>query len=134
MTLVPDASVLLAALLDGGSNGRWAESVIGDHDLVAPDQVVLETMNVLRRLERSGDITRLEANVAQRDANRLVIELLPAAPFAERIWSLRHNLTSYDAAYVAIAEALDVPMATLDTRLVGSAEAGTAVNCTFIVP
>ena len=45
------------------------------------------------------------------------LELFPFAPFAERIWALRGNLTGYDAWYVALAEALDCPMVTLDRRL-----------------
>jgi predicted nucleic acid-binding protein len=47
-----------------------------------------------------------EANAAQDDLMQLDIELFPFEPFAGRIWELRHNLTSYDAWYVAIAEAL----------------------------
>ncbi len=45
------------------------------------------------------------------------MELFPFAPFAERVWALRENLTSYDAWYVALAEALDCPLVTLDRRL-----------------
>ena len=95
---------------------------------------MLETMSGLRRLERAGEIARLEANVAQRAVTRLALELVPVAPFADRVWALRHNLSSYDAAYVAIAEALTVPVATLDARLAGSAEANGDIGCTFLVP
>ena len=45
------------------------------------------------------------------------MELFPFAPFAERVWALRENLTSYDAWYVALAEVLDCPLVTLDRRL-----------------
>ena len=48
---------------------------------------------------------------------RLELELFPFSPFAERVWELRENLTSYDAWYVAVAEAFDCPLATLDRRL-----------------
>jgi predicted nucleic acid-binding protein len=41
----------------------------------------------------------------------------PHDPLLDRIWSLRHNLTAYDASYVALAEALDVPLVTADERL-----------------
>jgi predicted nucleic acid-binding protein len=47
---------------------------------------------------------------------QLEIELLPFAPFSDRIWELRHTVTSYDAWYVAVAENLAVPLATLDDR------------------
>ena len=49
-------------------------------------------------------LSTLEATSAHRDVQRLAVELFPFEPFAERIWALRHNLTAYDAWYVAIAE------------------------------
>ena len=58
------------------------------------------------------------------------MQLYPFAPFAERVWSLRDNLTAYDAWYVALAEALDCPLATLDRKL-GRASGPT---CEFIIP
>ena len=51
---------------------------------------------------------------------QLDIELFPFGPFAERIWNLRHTVTSYDAWYVAVAEGLEFPLATLDDRLAQS--------------
>lgn len=48
---------------------------------------------------------------------RTEIELHPFAPFAARVWELRHNLTAYDAWYVAVAESLGCPLVTLDGRL-----------------
>ena len=61
---------------------------------------------------------------------QLDIELFPFEPFASRIWELRHNVTSYDAWYVAIAEALNLPLATLDEPLSKSTE----VTCKFLTP
>jgi predicted nucleic acid-binding protein len=58
------------------------------------------------------------------------MELFPFAPFAERVWALRENLTSYDAWYVALAEALDCPLATLDRKL---SRAGRPI-CEIIAP
>jgi predicted nucleic acid-binding protein len=112
-----DASVLVAALVSSAEDGRWAEGVIGGGDLIAPQLVVVETLNILRRLEASGQITTLEATTAQQDLQRLPIELMPVRPFEERIWQLRANLTSYDAWYVAVAESFGLPLATLDRRL-----------------
>ena len=134
MTLVLDASVLIAALLDNSPNGQWAESIIESHRLIAPDALLIETMNGLRRLERSGDISRLEANVAQRDSTRLAMDLIPVAPFTDRIWALRHNLTCHDAAYVAIAEGLGVPVATLDLRMATAGQASREIGCSFLTP
>jgi predicted nucleic acid-binding protein len=130
VTAVVDASVLTAALIDAGSGGRWAESIIGAGSLIAPELVLVETTNVLRRLERTRDISTLEATGAQRDLLRLDLELFPYAPFAERVWELRSNLTTYDAWYVALAEAFECPLATLDGKL--SRAAG--VKCKFSTP
>ena len=117
MTVVADASVLVAVLVDSGHEGRWAESMVTEGTLAAPELVLVEASNILRRLERSGEISRLEANSAHRDLLRLDLELFPFAPFAERVWALRSNLTAYDAWYVALAEALDCALATLDRKL-----------------
>lgn len=114
---VVDASVLVAATVDAGPEGSWAEEVLVHGDLVAPHLVLAEATNILRRLEQAKRLTRLEASAAHRDLLRLDIDLFPFEPFAVRVWELRDNITSYDAWYVAIAEALDLPMATLDRRL-----------------
>ena len=115
--IVLDASVLVAALVDSGHEGRWAESIVAEGYLAAPELVLVEATNILRRLERSGEISRLEANSAHRDLMRLELDLFPFAPFADRVWALRSNLTSYDAWYVALAEAFGYPLATLDRKL-----------------
>ena len=77
-----------------------------------------------------GRSTTPEANAAQDDLMQLDIELLPFDPFASRIWELRHNTTSYDAWYVAIAEALKLRCATLDEPLSKS----NGVKCKFLMP
>lgn len=130
MTVVIDASVLAAALVDVGNEGRWAESVVATGSIAAPELVLAETTNVLRRLERTKDISPFEANSAQRDLMRLDVELFPYGPFADRIWTLRGNLSSYDAWYVALAEALNCSLATMDRKL--SRASGTA--CEFLMP
>ena len=112
-----DASVLVATLLSSGADGLWCEEVIGESFLLAPHLAIIEALNVLRRLELRGEITALEAASAQSELRLLDIELLSIEPFADRIWQLRHNLTCYDAWYVAIAEAFECPLATLDRPL-----------------
>jgi predicted nucleic acid-binding protein len=106
-----------AALIDTGRDGIWAEGLVSRGPLFGPELVAVETTNILRRLERAKRITTLEASSAHQDLQRLDIELFPSAPFADRVWELRHALTSYDAWYVALAEALRLPLATLDLRL-----------------
>ncbi len=130
MITVPDASVVVSALVDAGPEGRWARSVLAGGTLAGPELLFAEVTNVLRRLEQAGQIPEFQAAVAQRDAMRLNVQTFPYSPFAARIWDLRKNLTAYDGWYVALAETLDSPLATLDGRLVRSF--GPA--CEFIVP
>lgn len=130
MSAVVDASVLIALTTDSGPEGVWAEEVVSRGNLVAPDLALAETTNILRRLELAGTLERSQAAGAARDLLQLDIALVPFAPFADRIWELRHNLTSYDAWYVAAAEELDLPMATLDRRLT----AASGPRCAFLLP
>ena len=130
MTVVVDASLVVAALVDSGDEGSWAESVLAEGSAAGPELVLPEATNVLRRLERAGRISRLEATSSHRDLLRLDVTLFPFAPFAERVWALRGSLTSYDAWYVALAEALDCPLATLDGKL-GRAS---GPKCEILVP
>ncbi len=125
-----DSSVVVAALVESGQHGDWAEVVLSEGALLAPELIRAEATNVLRRLERAELITTPEANAAQQDFMQLEIELLPFEPFADRIWELRHNLTSYDAWYVAVAEALKLPLATLDVPL----SKANGVSCKFLTP
>ena len=130
MTAVVDASVLVAALTDSGDLGAWAERVLEDHPLLAPELVLVEATNVLRRLERAGQLSTLEAGAAAADLCDLPIDLVPFPPFADRVWDLRATITSYDAWYVAIAEGFDAPLATLDRRLAGAP----GPRCEFLTP
>jgi predicted nucleic acid-binding protein len=130
LNIVIDSSVVVAALVDSGPHGQWAEEVLSGGSLQAPDLVLAEATDIFRRLERTRLITTPEANAAQEDLMQLDIELFPFEPFAARIWALRHNVTSYDAWYVAIAEALKLPLATLDEPLSKSS----GVTCKFLTP
>lgn len=117
MTLVPDASVVVALLADRGPDGAWATARLWQRPLVAPALVPAEVTSSLRRLERLRASPRHLVQSALSRLLRLPVELVPFAPYAVRIWSLRHNLTPYDAWYVALAESLDCPLLTLDRRL-----------------
>ena len=130
MSIVIDSSVVVAALADSGPQGEWAEEVLSSGILQGPELLRAEATNIFRRLERAKLITTPEANAAQEDLLQLNIELFPFEPFADRIWELRHNVTSYDAWYVAIAEALKLPLATLDEPLSKS----NGVTCKFLTP
>jgi predicted nucleic acid-binding protein len=130
LSIVVDSSVLVAALVDVGPHGTWAEKVLARGSLHAPELAPADAMNILRRLERSKLIATPEANGAQDDLTQLDIALFSFEPFADRIWELRHNVTSYDAWYVALAEAFGLPLATLDARLSRS----NVVACEFLTP
>jgi predicted nucleic acid-binding protein len=130
LSVVVDSSVVVAALVDTGDNGVWAEKILEQVDLYAPELLRVEAANVLRRLERGKEITEQEANAAFEDLMDLNVDLQEFEPFSERVWELRHNVTSYDAWYVALAEALNLPLATLDQRLV-KAE---GPKCRFLTP
>ena len=129
MTVV-DGSVLVAALVDSGKEGRWAEFMIAADELAVPELALVETSNTLRRLERAGHISSFEATSAHRDMLGLDMEPFPFAPFAARVWDLRGNMTCYDGWYVALAEALGCRLLTLDRKL-GRAD-GPA--CEIVVP
>lgn len=130
MTLVLDASVVVAALIDAGPMGVWAESILVSGPLVAPHLMPVEVANILRRATLAGDISADIASLAHGDVVSLRVELLPYIPFASRIWELRSNVTPYDAWYVAIAETLGASLATLDSRLARA----TGNRCQFTTP
>ena len=125
-----DSSVLVAAMVDVGRDGAWAEGIIANGFLHTPELARAEASKVLRRLELAKHIATSEANAAHEDLMRLHLEQFPFDPFADRVWQLRHTVTSYDAWYVAIAEALNLPLATLDDRLARAS--GPA--CKFLTP
>ena len=115
--VVVDGSVLVAFLVDSGREGKWAESIVAENSLIGPELVMVETSNVLRRLDLAGELSRADANAGHHDLLQLDLALFPFAPYAERVWALRHNLTCYDAWYVALAEAVRCPLVTLDVRI-----------------
>jgi predicted nucleic acid-binding protein len=129
VTLVIDASMVVAALVDSGTDGRWAESLLTSDSLAAPHLLTAEAANILRRSPLAGAISAEQASLAHADLLDLRVELFPYAPFATRIWDLRDNVTCYDAWYVALAETLSAPLATLDARLAKAS----GPRCRFLV-
>jgi predicted nucleic acid-binding protein len=130
VTLVVDASVVVAGLTDNGADGRWAESLLAGEPLAAPHLMPVEAANILRRAALADDITADMSSLAHADLLDLRVEFFPYQPCAARIWELRENVTCYDGWYVAIAELLHAPLATLDGRLANSA----GPRCQFLVP
>ena len=122
--------MLIAALVDAGPLGAWAEDILASGSLHAPELARAEATNILRRIELAKQITKSEANVAHDDLMHLELELFSFDPFADRIWQLRHTVTSYDAWYVAVAEVLKLPLATLDKKLAKAS----GPRCKFLTP
>jgi predicted nucleic acid-binding protein len=130
MNLVVDASVVVAALIDSGSTGQWAEELLLQAPLHAPQLMPVEAANILRRACLCGDIGEDLAALAHRDLLALPCELFPYELVAERAWALRANLTTYDACYVALAELMDAELATLDRALTRAP----GPFCRFLLP
>lgn len=115
--LVVDASVLAAALADDAPGGHRARERLRGEPLTAPDLVDLEVASVLRGRLAGGHLTSRRAELALDDLAAFPMERVPALRLISRCWELRHNLTVYDAAYVALAEALEASLITADARI-----------------
>jgi predicted nucleic acid-binding protein len=115
--LVVDASVLATALADDAGDGDRARARLRGEALAAPDLVDLEVASVLRGRLAGGHISPRRAELALADLVALRLERVASLRLIRRCWELRDNLTVCDAAYVALAEALAVPMLTADARL-----------------
>ena len=130
MVIVVDSSALVSSLVDL-EDGKWVRGYTsGGATINCPSIIQVECASSLRRLERIGAVSSAMAAFALNHMLRLDVRLFPFAPFAARIWELRHNLTSYDAWYVALAESLGCPLVTLDRRI---SRAG-GVRCEVVTP
>ena len=118
--IVCDASALVALLLDSGADGQWITEAIARSDLAAPSLAVFEAANIIRRHELAGIVSADQAAQAHADLLDLTIESWPYELLAARAWELRHNLSSYDASYVALAELIEGTLVTLDERIGGA--------------
>ena len=115
--LVCDASALVAVLLDAGQDGTWVAERLSGAELFAPALMPFECANIIRRHEFGELISPDQAAQAHADLVDLPVELWPCEVLARRAWELRRNVSSYDAAYIALAEAVGAPLITLDRRL-----------------
>ncbi|QTX05353.1 type II toxin-antitoxin system VapC family toxin [Agromyces archimandritae] len=109
MTVVADCSAVVQWLTGHGAPP--------EEPIAAPALLDYEVASVLRRLAAAGAVPPNEAREALERFRELEIDRHPADPFLERMWILRHRLTAYDAAYAALAEALDATLITDDRGL-----------------
>lgn len=127
--LVIDASVLAVALLDDGQDGDTVRDRLRGEQLAAPALIDLEVASVWRGLARGGHLDPRRVRLALDDLQELPLQRVEHTSLLVRCWELRDNLTIYDAAYVALAEALQAPLLTGDRRLARS----TGPRCTIEV-
>jgi predicted nucleic acid-binding protein len=119
--IVIDASVLANVISDDGDDGDLARSEFRSaDDVAAPDLVDVETVAVLRKRRLAGSITARRFASAITDLESIAIARYPTLPLMRRAFELRASVTSYDAAYVALAELLNCELLTGDGRLGGA--------------
>jgi len=115
--IVVDASMLYTTLVDDAADGNRARERLSSEALAAPMLVDLEIVSSLRRGVRDGLVDERRSRRALAGLSTLRLRRARHLPLLPRIWELRENVTSYDAAYVALAELLGVALLTADARL-----------------
>lgn len=126
--LVVDTSAILDALAASDPAPGLVARLSNDGDLHAPHLIDVEILHALRALTMRGEITDDRAVDARSDFADTALLRYPHEPLSDRIWELRHNLSAYDAAFVALAEALDTPLVTCDARLASSSGHGARIE------
>lgn len=116
--IVVDASAVLEVLLRTVDAGAVEERLFaGGERLHAPHLLDLEVVHAIRRYRLRGEIAERRAADAIQLLAVLPVTRHEHRPLVDRIWALYRNLTAYDAAYIALAEALDAPLITRDARM-----------------
>ena len=116
--IVLDASVVVELLLRLPAAERIEKRIVAEeYQIHSPELLYVEVLQVFRRLILNKVVSEERATIARDDLLNLPMEQYPHLPLLARIWELRHNVSAYDATYVALAELLECPLLTLDERL-----------------
>jgi predicted nucleic acid-binding protein len=118
---VLDTSGAIDFLLGDGAAPEVEALFVREGTVAAPDLLVFEVLAVLRRDVRRGVVTAERAHGALDDLGDLAIDLYPTLGLRRRAWQLRENVTAADGLFVALAEALEEPLATKDRALAAAA-------------
>jgi len=121
---VVDASAAVSGLLNDGP----ARELLRKHAIHVPHLIDSEVASAIRRRTLDGSISSDAGWQTLNVWQNLAIVRYPLHGLLERIWDLRDNFSAYDAGYVALAEALDYPLITADSRLAGAPDTGIAVT------
>ena len=117
--IVLDASAVVSLLVGPGPEAERIRRKVESpgESLHVPHLMDLEVLHALRRQTLLGTLSQERGAEALEDLKNIAFVRYPHASLVDRIWDLKNNLTAYDAAYVALAEALGAPLVTLDARL-----------------
>lgn len=127
--MVTDASALVEVLLQmPAAAAVEAQLFDSGHTLHAPHLLDVEVTQVIRRHAASGRIAERRGWTALDLLIGMPIQRYPHDALLPRIWELRDNLSAYDAAYVALSEALDATLLTRDVKLAAAVRRFTRVE------
>jgi predicted nucleic acid-binding protein len=118
--IVIDSSVVIDAFLEEGCAEKLKD-LLQIENFAAPDHILLEVLFTLRRLEKDKDITSVFADHCIEAFQKLPIVRYSCQYMTSEIWRLRHNIRTYDAPFVILAEELDAALLTHDKRLARAA-------------
>ncbi|WP_100447156.1 type II toxin-antitoxin system VapC family toxin [Glycomyces xiaoerkulensis] len=130
--IVIDASVVAEILVGGNERSFHLRRSIMDatEATAAPDLLDIEVFSILRKYQRHGKLSDQRAAAAVTDLDDFEAERVPHRRFHDRIWELRHNVSPYDASYIALAERFGAPLWTYDKRLANAP----GTRCEIVVP
>jgi predicted nucleic acid-binding protein len=118
--IVVDASVVVHLITDAALDPNIVEIIRRAEKLIAPHIIDLEVLNVLRKKRFQNRTTSQRLELSFQDFNSIPIDRISTSHLNNRIWELCHNLTPYDASYIALAESYDVSLLSRDAKMAGA--------------